>query len=152
MVVHPQSVVHSLVEYSDGSVLAQLGNPDMRTPIAHALAYPERIDAGVAPLDLFEIGRLNFERPDLRRFPCLSLAFQALRAGGNAPAVLNAANEVAVEAFLEGRLAYPDIAQVIAASLDAVPAAATDTLEAVLAADRAGREAALGMLLARHAS
>ena len=152
VVIHPQSIIHSLVQYVDGSVLAQLGNPDMRTPIAHALAYPDRIDAGVAPLDLFEIGRLNFERPDLRRFPCLSLAFQALRAGGNAPAVLNAANEVAVEAFLEGRLAYPDIAQVIAASLDAVPAAATDTLEAVLAADRAGREAALGMLLARHAS
>ena len=142
MVIHPESVIHSLVQYVDGSVLAQLGNPDMRTPIAHALAYPERIEAGVAPLDLFEIGRLNFERPDLKRFPCLSLAFQALRAGGNAPAVLNAANEVAVQAFLEGRLAYPDIARVIAAALDEVPCVSAGTLEAVLAADSAGRAAA----------
>ena len=142
VVIHPQSIIHSLVQYVDGSVLAQLGNPDMRTPIAHALAYPHRIDAGVAPLDLFEIGRLDFERPDLRRFPCLSLAFQALRTAGNAPAVLNAANEVAVQAFLEGRLAYPHIARVIAASLDEVPAARADTLETVLAADHAGREAA----------
>ncbi len=151
VVIHPQSIIHSLVQYVDGSVLAQLGNPDMRTPIAHALAYPDRIEAGVAPLDLFAIRHLDFERPDLRRFPCLELAFQALRAGGNAPAILNAANEVAVEAFLEGRLAYPGIAQVIAASLDGVPAAATDTLEAVLAADRAGRETARGVL-ARRAS
>lgn len=142
VVIHPESVIHSLVQYVDGSVLAQLGNPDMRTPIAHALAYPERIEAGVAPLDLFEIGRLNFERPDLKRFPCLSLAFQALRAGGNAPAVLNAANEVAVQAFLEGRLAYPDIARVIAAALDEVPCVSAGTLEAVLAADSAGRAAA----------
>ncbi len=142
VVIHPESVIHSLVQYIDGSVLAQLGNPDMRTPIAHALAYPERIEAGVPPLDLFEIGRLNFERPDLRRFPCLSLAFQALRAGGNAPAVLNAANEVAVQAFLEGQLAYPDIARVIAVSLDEVPGAAAETLEAVMAADGAGRAAA----------
>jgi len=142
VVIHPESVIHSLVQYIDGSVLAQLGNPDMRTPIAHALAYPERIEAGVPPLDLFEIGRLNFERPDLRRFPCLSLAFQALRAGGNAPAVLNAANEVAVQAFLEGQLVYPDIARVIAASLDEVPGATAETLEAVMAADGAGRAAA----------
>ena len=142
VVIHPESVIHSLVQYIDGSVLAQLGNPDMRTPIAHALAYPERIEAGVPPLDLFEIGRLNFERPDLRRFPCLSLAFQALRAGGNAPAVLNAANEVAVQAFREGQLVYPDIARVLAASLDEVPGATAETLEAVMAADGAGRAAA----------
>ena len=142
VVIHPESVIHSLVQYIDGSVLAQLGNPDMRTPIAHALAYPERIEAGVPPLDLFEIGRLNFERPDLRRFPCLSLAFQALRAGGNAPAVLNAANEVAVQACREGQLVYPDIARVLAASLDEVPGATAETLEAVMAADGAGRAAA----------
>ncbi|MDP2793991.1 MAG: 1-deoxy-D-xylulose-5-phosphate reductoisomerase [Sulfurisoma sp.] len=142
VVIHPQSVIHSLVQYVDGSVLAQLGNPDMRTPIAHALAYPERIDAGVAPLDLFQVGQLNFERPDLERFPCLALAYRALRAGGNAPAVLNAANEIAVEAFLDGRLAFQRIAVVIAATLDAVPVAPAADLAAVLAADAAAREVA----------
>src|SRR5690606_9205393 len=102
-------------EYADGSVIAQLGNPDMRTPIAHAMAWPERIEAGVRPLDLFEVARLDFERPDLQRFPCLALAFDALRAGGAAPAVLNAANEEAVAAFLERRIGFLDIARVIAA-------------------------------------
>ncbi|HEX8987805.1 MAG TPA: 1-deoxy-D-xylulose-5-phosphate reductoisomerase [Rhodocyclaceae bacterium] len=142
VVIHPQSVIHSLVEYADGSVLAQLGNPDMRTPIAHALAYPERIDSGVAPLDLFQVARLDFERPDLTRFPCLKLAYRALEAGGNAPAVLNAANEVAVAAFLEGNLPYLRIPEVIAAALDAVPPAAAGDLASVLAADAAGRRAA----------
>ena len=146
VVIHPQSVIHSLVQYVDGSVLAQLGNPDMRTPIAHALAYPERIDAGVAPLDLFAVGQLNFERPDLERFPCLALAYRALRAGGNAPAVLNAANEVAVEAFLDGRLPFQRIAAVIAATLDAVPVAPAADLAAVLAADAAARAAATAAL------
>jgi len=146
VVIHPQSVIHSLVQYVDGSVLAQLGNPDMRTPIAHALAYPERIDAGVAPLDLFAVGQLNFERPDLERFPCLALAYRALRAGGNQPAVLNAANEIAVEAFLEGRLAFQRIAAVIAATLDAVPVAPAADLAAVLAADAAARVAARALL------
>ncbi|MDP1983090.1 MAG: 1-deoxy-D-xylulose-5-phosphate reductoisomerase [Sulfuritalea sp.] len=146
VVIHPQSVIHSLVDYADGSVLAQLGNPDMRTPIAHALAWPQRIDSGVAPLDLFAVAQLNFERPDLARFPCLDLAYRALRAEGNAAAVLNAANEVAVAAFLERRLPYLGIAEVIAATLDAVPRAALPDLDAVLEADRQGRAAALDVL------
>jgi 1-deoxy-D-xylulose-5-phosphate reductoisomerase len=146
VVIHPQSVIHSLVQYVDGSVLAQLGNPDMRTPIAHALAWPERIDAGVAPLDLFDVAQLTFERPDFERFPCLALAYRALRAGGNQPAVLNAANEVAVEAFLDGKLRFDRIAAVIAATLDAVPAGPAESLDAVLAADAAARVAAHGLL------
>ena len=139
VVIHPQSVIHSLVQYVDGSVLAELGNPDMRTPIAHAMAYPDRIEAGVASLDLFEIGRLDFRRPDAEHFPCLPLAFQALRAGGNAPAVLNAANEVAVNAFLAGQLSYLGIAELIARTLEAIPVAAADSLEAVIAADQQAR-------------
>ena len=146
VVIHPQSVIHSLVDYEDGSVLAQLGNPDMRTPIAHALAWPQRIDSGVAPLDLFAIGQLNFERPDLVRFPCLDLAYRALRAEGNAAAVLNAANEVAVAAFLERRLPFLGIAELIAATLDAVPQAALPDLAAVLEADRQGRAMATEIL------
>ena len=146
VVIHPQSVIHSLVEYVDGSVLAQLGNPDMRTPIAHALAYPERIEAGVAALDLFQVAQLTFERPDLERFPCLGLAYRALQAGGNAPAVLNAANEVAVTAFLAGRLPFLGIADVIAAALDAVPVCPVPDLPAVLAADALGRAAATAAL------
>ena len=146
VVIHPQSVIHSLVEYADGSVLAQLGNPDMRTPIAHALAYPERIDAGVPSLDLFAIAQLNFERPDLSRFPCLGLAYQALAAGGSAATTLNAANEVAVAAFLDGRLPYLAIAEIIAAVLDALPGAALADLEAVQGADRAARAAASAVL------
>jgi len=142
VVIHPQSVIHSLVAYSDGSVLAQLGNPDMRTPIAHALAYPERIDSGVKPLDLFEVARLDFERPDFARFPCLALAYRALQAGGVAPAVLNAANEVAVAAFLDGHLRFDRIAAVIADVLDAVSDTAADSLEVVFAADREAREVA----------
>lgn len=121
VVVHPQSVIHSLVQYQDGSVLAQLGNPDMRTPIAHALGWPGRLDAGVVALDLFKVGRLDFSEPDLDRFPCLALAFQAARQGGTAPAVLNAANEVAVAAFLDRRIALTDIADTVAATLDALP-------------------------------
>lgn len=139
VVIHPQSVIHSLVQYSDGSVLAELGNPDMRTPIAHAMAYPERIEAGVASLDLFEVGRLDFRRPDPKLFPCLSLAYQALRAGGTAPAVLNAANEVAVAAFLEHRLPFLSIADVISESLEALPVHPANTLEDVVAADGESR-------------
>jgi 1-deoxy-D-xylulose-5-phosphate reductoisomerase len=146
VVIHPQSVIHSLVDYEDGSVLAQLGNPDMRTPIAHALAWPQRIESGVAPLDLFAVGQLNFERPDPARFPCLDLAYRALRAEGNAAAVLNAANEVAVAAFLERRLPFLGIAGLIAATLDAVPAAALPDLAAVLEADRQGRTTATELL------
>lgn len=148
VVIHPQSVIHSLVEYVDGSVLAQLGNPDMRTPIAHALAWPQRMDSGVEKLDLFAIGQLTFERPDLARFPCLGLAYQALRAGGNAPAVLNAANEVAVAAFLAGHLPFLDIAAVIAEALEAVPPSAVTTIDMVMAADQEGRIAAKRALLA----
>ena len=142
VVIHPQSVIHSLVDYVDGSVIAQLGNPDMRTPIAHALAYPERVDSGVAPLDLFAIARLDFSPPDLIRFPCLRLAYEALRAGGTAPAVLNAANEVAVEAFLERRLAFTGIAPVVAETLERLPVRAVDTLAEVLAVDAEARRCA----------
>jgi 1-deoxy-D-xylulose-5-phosphate reductoisomerase len=142
VVIHPQSIIHSLVQYVDGSVVAELGNPDMRTPIAHALAYPDRIESGVASLDLFEVAQINFERPDLQRFPCLALAYRALNAGRNAPAVLNAANEVAVEAFLAGTLPFLRIADVISSTLDEVPAQDVPDLQAVLTADRQGREAA----------
>jgi 1-deoxy-D-xylulose-5-phosphate reductoisomerase len=142
VVIHPQSIVHSLVEYVDGSVLAQLGNPDMRTPIAHALAYPERIEAGVAPLDLCAIGGLAFEAPDLERFPCLALAFDALEAGGSAPVILNAANEVAVTCFLAGQLPFARIAQVVRDALDTVPVTPVGSLDDVLGADAAARRAA----------
>lgn len=135
-------MIHSLVQYVDGSVIAELGNPDMRTPIAQALAFPERVDAGVAPLNLFDIASLTFERPDLERFPCLGLAYRALRDGESAPAVLNAANEVAVQAFLEQRLGFVQIAQVIERVMDSVPATSLDSLVDVLEADRAGRLAA----------
>ena len=140
VVVHRQSVIHSMVEYADGSVLAQLGNPDMRTPIAHAMAWPERIEAGVRPLDLFEIARLDFERPDFARFPCLRLAFDALREGGAAAAVLNAANEEAVAAFLDHRIGFLDIARVIERCLERSAGLAVDCLEAVFAADACARE------------
>jgi 1-deoxy-D-xylulose-5-phosphate reductoisomerase len=139
VLIHPESVVHSLVEYADGSVLAQLGNPDMRTPIAHALGYPERIDAGVEFLDLARIGALHFERPDTGRFPCLRLAYEALEAGECAPAVLNAANEVAVASFLAGDIAYTDIARLIEAVLERAPASPLGRLEDVLTADALGR-------------
>ena len=139
VVIHPESVIHSMVAYVDGSVLAQLGNPDMRTPIAHAMAYPERVDAGVRPLDLFAIGQLNFERPDLERFPCLALAYRALEVGATAPAVLNAANEVAVGSFLEGGLRFDRISGVIAATLDAMEMQPADSLDGVLEADRRAR-------------
>lgn len=142
VVLHPQSVIHSLVDYADGSVLAQLGNPDMRTPIAHALAWPERIDSGVAPLDLFSVGRLDFETPDPRRYPCLELAYAAWRRGGTAPAVLNAANEIAVQAFLDGELAFARIAAVIETTLATCSIAAGATLDEVLAADHAARATA----------
>ncbi|MCG6967515.1 MAG: 1-deoxy-D-xylulose-5-phosphate reductoisomerase [Chromatiaceae bacterium] len=139
VVVHPQSVIHSLVQYVDGSVLAQLGNPDMRTPIAHALAWPQRHASGVAPLDLFAVARLDFEPPDLRRFPCLRLAFEAVGAGGTAPAVLNAANEVAVASFLGGRLAFTGIAEVVERTLAGYPHGPADGLDALLAADARAR-------------
>ena len=146
VVVHPQSVIHSLVEYTDGSVLAQLGNPDMRTPIAYALAYPERIDAGVPSLDLFQIARLDFEAPDFERFPCLQLAYAALRAGGTAPAILNAANEITVAAFLDRRLSFLGIPQLIESTLAALPAGPEGSLADVLMADAEARRIASSLL------
>lgn len=142
VVVHPQSVIHSLVDYVDGSVLAQLGNPDMRTPIANALAWPERIDSGVSALDLFAVARLDFHAPDEARFPCLRLAREAAEAGGNAPALLNAANEVAVAAFLDRRIRYTEIASMIEAVLTQEPGQRLENLEAVFAADDRGRRLA----------
>ena len=140
VVIHPQSVIHSMVQYHDGSVLAQLGNPDMRTPIAHCLAWPERIDAGVEPLDIVSIGRLDFEVPDLKRFPCLRLAQEAWQAGGTASAVLNAANEIAVEAFLAGQLAFTDIPGIIESTLSHLSVHEATTLDAILDADHQARE------------
>jgi 1-deoxy-D-xylulose-5-phosphate reductoisomerase len=144
VVVHQQSVIHSMVQYTDGSVLAQLGNPDMRTPIAHALGWPERIDAGVAPLDLFQIARLDFEPPAPERFPCLRLAYRAAADGGTAPVVLNAANEVAVAAFLERRIGFTDIARVVEQCMDRLPPEPVDLsgLEHVLSIDAAARREA----------
>ena len=142
VVIHPQSVIHSMVEYIDGSVLAQLGNPDMRTPIAYALGFPERIDAGVSSLDLFKIARLDFEAPDMVRFPCLDLAYQALRQGGTAPATLNAANEVAVDAFLDERLPFKMIPAIIENVLQNNSTRPVLVLEDVLKADSEARESA----------
>src|SRR3984893_13801468 len=142
ILVHPQSIVHSLVEYLDGSVLAQLSAPDMRTPIAHALAWPERISSGVEFLDLLKAGRLDFRAPDTDKFACLALAQAAARAGGLAPVVLNAANEVAVQAFLERRLNFPGIAAVIEAVMERFAGGALGDLEDVLAAVAEGRRRA----------
>jgi 1-deoxy-D-xylulose-5-phosphate reductoisomerase len=150
VVIHPQSVIHSMVEYIDGSVMAQLGNPDMRTPIAYALGFPERIDSGVSALDLFQIARLDFEAPDTQRFPCIALAYMALRAGGTAPAVLNAANEIAVAAFLERKLPFQAIAGVIEHTLGAISNGAVDTLDQVLAADSQARHIAQEQITRSH--
>jgi 1-deoxy-D-xylulose-5-phosphate reductoisomerase len=140
--VHPESIIHSMVEYADGSVLAQLGSPDMRTPIANGLAWPERIEAGVAPLDLFAIGKFHFERPDLQRFPCLRLAAEAFASGGTAPAVLNAANEVAVEAFLDGKLCFADIPVIIERTLAATPVVPASDFDTIFAKDAEARSQA----------
>ena len=146
VVVHPQSLVHSMVEYVDGSVLAQLGNPDMRTAIAHAMAWPDRVESGVAPLNLAACAPLQFEAPDVATFRCLTLAFQALRAGGDAPAVLSAANEVAVAAFLSGTLAFLSIADVVEAVLAELPARPVVDIPTLLDRDRLAREAARRVL------
>ncbi len=146
VLVHPQSLVHSMVEYVDGSVLAQLGNPDMRTAIACALAWPDRLEAGVAPLDLAACAALQFEAPDLATFRCLALAFQALRAGGDAPALLNAANEVAVEAFLAGALPFLSIADVVEAVLAELPTQAVVDVQTLVERDGMAREAARRVL------
>ncbi|MDR1662438.1 MAG: 1-deoxy-D-xylulose-5-phosphate reductoisomerase [Azoarcus sp.] len=142
IVIHPQSIVHSMVDYADGSVIAQLGNPDMRIPLAHALAWPERIGSGVSALDFFGIAALSFERPNFARFPCLTLAYRALNAGGSAPAALNAANEEAVKAFLDRRLGFCRINEVIEATLEQAEQYGADSIEAVLEADARARELA----------
>ena len=142
VVIHPQSIVHSMVSYTDGSILAQLGNPDMRTPIAHCLAWPERIDSGVEPLDIFDVARLEFEQPDFQRFPCLKLCYQAMEAGGSACSALNAANEVAVEAFLQKKIAFTAIAELIEHVLSEITITTTSTLDEILVADRSAREIA----------
>ena len=142
VLVHPQSIVHSMVEYLDGSVIAQMGNPDMRTPIAYGLGFPDRIDAGVSPLDLAKAGKLEFSAINIERFPCIRLAYEALRLGGTAPAVLNAANEVAVEAFLSGALAFTDIPRVIEDVLGDTTINSATTLHDVIVADSIARLAA----------
>lgn len=142
VVVHPQSVIHSMVDYVDGSVLAQMGNPDMRIPIAHAMACPDRFDSGAEPLDLFKLARLDFEAPDFERFPCLSRAYEAVRAGDCMPAILNAANEVAVARFLEGRIRFTAIPSVIEDVMNTVENIKASDIEAVLRADRSARDAA----------
>lgn len=147
VVVHPQSIIHSMVEYDDGSVLAQLGNPDMRTPIAYGLGYPDRLDSGVSSLDLFKIGQLNFMAPDLTRFPCLRLAYDALRAEGTAPAILNAANEVAVAAFLEGQIGFMEIAATIEAVLSASSIDSVSSIEQLLQVDAEARVLAGDILM-----
>jgi len=151
VLIHPQSIIHSLVEYVDGSMLAQLSNPDMRVPIAHALAHPERIESGAQPLDLSLVKNLSFERPDERRFPCLPLAYAALRAGGTASAVLNAANEVAVQSFLGGRLPFTGIGEVIERTLAKCELHPAEDLAAVLEADSQARRIADGLVMAAAA-
>lgn len=150
VVVHPQSIVHSLVEYADGSLLAQLGNPDMRTALAYGLAWPERLDAGVKPLDLIALARLDFQPPDLDTFRCLGLAYAALRSGGTAPTVLNAANEVAVAAFLAGQLPFLAISDVIDACLTALPAEPVTNLAQLIQTDLTARTTAQRMMRRLH--
>ena len=140
VVIHKQSIIHSMVDYVDGSVLAQMGNPDMRTPIAHAMAYPERFESGVAPLDIFAVRQMDFEQADLNRFPCLALAYQAIRAGGIMPTILNAANEIAVAAFLERQIKFTDIAQVIEKTMQQFSPDSAHSLAIILAADEQARD------------
>ncbi|MFV9614491.1 MAG: 1-deoxy-D-xylulose-5-phosphate reductoisomerase [Gammaproteobacteria bacterium] len=151
VVVHPQSVIHSMVTYSDGSVLAQLGNPDMRTPIAHALAWPERISSGVEPLNIFDVAKLDFEQPDLERFPCLRLCYQAIKTGGSASIVLNAANEVAVAAFLQEKISFTDIADLIEKTLNKADITQDiNSLEGILEADAMARTITNECIAAMH--
>jgi 1-deoxy-D-xylulose-5-phosphate reductoisomerase len=146
VLIHPQSVIHSLVEYVDGSVLAQLGTPDMRTPISYALAWPERLATPTPRLNLAEIGKLDFAAPDTVRFPALNLAWQALRSGGAAPAILNAANEIAVQAFLDRRIGFLDIAAIVSEVLARSGASQLSSLEDVLAVDADARRRAAGLV------
>ncbi len=142
VVIHPQSVIHSMVGYNDGSVLAQLGNPDMRTPIAHALGWPRRIESGVEPLDIFDVAKLEFEKPDFKRFPCLKMAYESLKIGGTATTILNAANEIAVDAFLNEKLGFCNIARLIEKTLENVSVTDANNLDAILRADAEARQAA----------
>ncbi len=139
VVIHPQSVIHSMVDYVDGTVLAQMGNPDMRIPIAYSMAWPERFDSGVDPLNIFDVARMDFHEPNLERFPCLRLAYEAIDAGGIMPTVLNAANEIAVEAFLNEQVRFTDIPVIIEQCMEKFEATAADTLEIILAADQQAR-------------
>ena len=139
VVVHPQSVIHSMVQYSDGSVLAQLGQPDMRTPIAHALSWPERIESGVEKLDFFSVAKLEFEAPDYERFPCLRLAEESIRKGGTAPTILNAANEIAVASFLNNELRFTDIAYIVEQTLKNLPSRTVSSLSEILEDDQSAR-------------
>jgi len=147
IVVHPQSIIHSLVQYVDGSVLAQMGNPDMRTPIAHALAWPKRINSGVSDLNLAEIAKLDFEEPDLVNFPCLGLAYEAARVGLDAPVVLNASNEVAVQAFLDGRIGFTQIAEVVADTMGHAIFKEPDSLSGVQESDKEARAISAEIIL-----
>jgi 1-deoxy-D-xylulose-5-phosphate reductoisomerase len=146
VVVHPESVIHSMVSYVDGSVLAQMGNPDMRTPIAYGMAWPKRLESGVSPLNLFEVAQLNFEKPDTERFPCLKLAQQSFTEGGTAPAILNAANEVAVSAFLQREISFLNIADVVEGTLSKAENQTADTLESILASDEEARRIASDLI------
>ncbi len=139
IVIHPQSVIHSMVDYVDGTVLAQMGCPDMRIPIAHALAYPERFESGAMPLDIFAVKHMDFEPADLQRFPCLRLAYEAIQTGGTMPTILNAANEIAVEAFLNEQIRFTDIPVVIEKTMHAIPMQIADSLETILATDKQAR-------------
>lgn len=142
VVIHPQSVIHSMVDYVDGTVLAQMGNPDMRIPIAHAMAWPERFDSGAKPLNIFDVRRMDFEEPNLQRFPCLRLAYKAINAGGTMPTVLNAANEIAVEAFLDRHLKFTDIPVIIERCMDSIAVSVADTLAVILDHDQQARTVA----------
>ena len=146
IVLHPESIIHSMVAYADGSVLAQMGNPDMRTPIAHALAWPNRIDSGVEPLDLIKVSQLNFEIADEQRFPCLRLARQAIQQGGTSMAILNAANEIAVQAFLSGQIKFTRISSIIDQTLQHLPSKETDSLQEILSIDQSAREHATSLI------
>jgi len=146
VVIHPQSVIHSMVSYTDGSVIAQMGNPDMRIPIAYGMAYPERIDSGVAPLDLLKVASLNFIKPDFQRFPCLQLAYDALKEGKSAATILNASNEVAVQAFLDKRVGFRMINQIVERTLSKLAASETPDLESILACDAEARRVAEAMI------
>ncbi len=146
VVIHKQSIIHSMVDYLDGSVLAQMGNPDMRTPIAHAMAYPERFDSGVTPLDIFEVAQMDFEKPNLQRFPCLRLAIEAVNIGGIMPTVLNAANEIAVDYFLNEKIKFTEIAIIIEQTMAKFSAGNADSLETILATDKQARTVAIKII------